>query len=369
MGTLACVASEQGPSPVTQPAPCGGDGNDCDHDGVPAPLDCNDADPEIGRYSSGTAAGCPNPTGEDACDDGLDNDLDNKVDCQDPDCAFACADLESVCDDLADYDFASEGKLTGSTAFGTSVTEGSCVGADSPEVLFQGTSSRTGVLTVKVPEGHGVHARSTCDEAFTEIACADGATPGTILQWPVTAGVPLTIAVEAMDPLAAGVFELPIEVHPTGCGDGKREGEEQCDDGNWIAGDGCDGLCIAEPATYCDAAPTLQIGATDGDFAGAPHAFVGPCAGSFDTAERVYKYVATTTSLTLSVASTADVSLYANSGACPGAKAEGCVEKKGAGGGETLTLVTTPGEELTFFVELRTGEPETSTFTVTLSDP
>jgi cysteine-rich repeat protein len=162
---------------------------------------------------------------------------------------------------------------------------------------------------------------------------------------------------------------VPIAVHPAGCGDGERAGDEQCDDGNWTDGDGCDGVCVAETAPLCAGAPVLQIGDTSGDFIGAPSSFVGVCAGSFDTPERVYEYVATTTSLTISVASPADVSLYANSGACPGAKAEGCTEKNGAGAGETLTLVTTPGEELTFFVELRMGQPDASTYTITLSDP
>jgi len=366
LGLLACIASEapNTPMPTTEPLPCGGDNQDCDMDGYSAPADCNDADPSIRPGN-----GCPDLDGELVCDDGLDDDADGDFDCQDKDCKFACADLEAACASKSGLvDFATVGVLKGSTAMGTSVTSGECAGADAPEVIFIGQSSQSGVLSINVPAGHAVHVRRECDEEFSELACNDGSLPGAVVEVPMSS-VSLTIVFEAIDPLQAGPFEAAVTVHPVGCGDGTRTGTEQCDDGNWIAGDGCDSACQAETGPLCAAAETLEIGATDGDFVGAPRSFVGVCAGSFDTLDRVYRYVATTTSVTVSVASLADVSLYANSGGCPGTKAEGCVEKKGAGQGESLTLVTTPGEELYFFVELAPQQPEDAVFTLTLTDP
>lgn len=366
-GLLACVASSapNTPAPTTQPPPCGGDNLDCDMDGWDSPEDCNDADPDIrpGR-------GCPDPDGELVCDDGMDDDHDGLVDCRDSDCSYACADLQAACGSkTGEYDFATVSSLQGSTGVGTSVTAGECVGADAPEVIFVGRSSVGGILAITVPEGHAVHVRRQCDVASGELGCDDGSSPGSIVEIPVESGASLTIVVEAIDPLKAGPFDAAIVVHPAGCGDGTRMGAEQCDDGNWTPGDGCDSECVAEVAPLCAAATTLDVGLTEGDFVGAPRSFVGMCAGSFDTPDRLYRYVATTTSLTLAVSSSADVSLYANSGACPGTMAEGCVEKHGAGEGESLTLVTTPGEELWLFVELAAGQPEGATFTLTLSDP
>src|SRR5215831_7117835 len=44
--------------------------------------------------------------------------------------------------------------------------------------------------------------------------------------------------------------QLPV---PPGCGDGinNQGGIEQCDDGNTIAGDGCNGACHVEPNWTC----------------------------------------------------------------------------------------------------------------------
>ncbi len=47
------------------------------------------------------------------------------------------------------------------------------------------------------------------------------------------------------DGCAAGCVELP-PAEPV-CGDGAREGSEQCDDGNVVGGDGCSATCRIEP--------------------------------------------------------------------------------------------------------------------------
>merc|ERR1719353_574697 len=36
------------------------------------------------------------------------------------------------------------------------------------------------------------------------------------------------------------------------CGNGIRQGQEQCDDGNLVDGDGCSRLCLVEPSFACN---------------------------------------------------------------------------------------------------------------------
>jgi cysteine-rich repeat protein len=43
---------------------------------------------------------------------------------------------------------------------------------------------------------------------------------------------------------------------PTVCGDGKKEGNEECDDGNVLNGDGCSGSCL--DTSICDACLSVQ---------------------------------------------------------------------------------------------------------------
>jgi cysteine-rich repeat protein len=42
-------------------------------------------------------------------------------------------------------------------------------------------------------------------------------------------------------------YVVRIKIVPPGCGDGVVQPGEQCDDGNAVAGDGCDPLCVVEP--------------------------------------------------------------------------------------------------------------------------
>ena len=48
----------------------------------------------------------------------------------------------------------------------------------------------------------------------------------------------------------SGLCQLSI------CGNGVTEGNEQCDDGNTVAGDGCGATCLVESFYYCVNVPT-----------------------------------------------------------------------------------------------------------------
>jgi cysteine-rich repeat protein len=359
-GLLACTASSG--QLVEQPPPCGGP--DCDADGSSVPEDCNDFDPNIGP-----GRGCPALAGEDVCDDGMDNDGDFLIDCDDDDCNLACADIDAVCSLAKELQLDEVALLQGSTLVGSSVTEGSCVGADSPEIIFRGYA-KVGVLTLGVPAGHGIHVRADCPDEYTELACVagDGA-GGDLLEITVGAEQALSIVVEAIDPFQAGPFEVPVSFSPLDCGDAERGNTEECDDGNKASGDGCSAVCTAEPDVLCAAMPVVALGPTPDSFVDASSSFVGPCAGSLDQPERGYHYTAASTSVTLTVDSTADVALYATLGCGDTAAPLGCAEAVAGSGQETLTLVTQPGDEVTFFVELGAGGPEDATFTVNVAEP
>jgi cysteine-rich repeat protein len=42
---------------------------------------------------------------------------------------------------------------------------------------------------------------------------------------------------------------------PPGCGNGRREASEECDDGNTVSGDGCSASCTLEDGGYCRQLP------------------------------------------------------------------------------------------------------------------
>ena len=127
--------------------------------------------------------------------------------------------------------------MSGNTLYGTSATAGTCVGADSPEVLFHGDTV-PGVLTLGLPAGHGIHVRTDCVLEGTELGCAvagmvgqggaggmagsggmtgsggaGGGVTGEVIEVP-TYGGSLTIIVEAIDPFQAGPFQVPLWFTP-----------------------------------------------------------------------------------------------------------------------------------------------------------
>ncbi|MBN2096365.1 DUF4215 domain-containing protein, partial [Candidatus Peregrinibacteria bacterium] len=78
---------------------------------------------------------------------------------------------------------------------------------------------------------------------------------------PATSTIPNTVLFSASDEGApGGAASSDVLVVPIVCGDGFREGTEQCDDGNNIDGDGCDATChlescgdgVQQPLEECD---------------------------------------------------------------------------------------------------------------------
>jgi cysteine-rich repeat protein len=250
---LACAASSDPGPGVWQPT------NDNDLDGVLSEDDCNDFDATVNP----AAGNCPGAATE-SCDNGLDDNGDTLVDCDDPDCFYACADTGAACSVGTSFSLGQE-VLSGSTlSYATWALEGSCGGADSPEAIFSVDLSYLSpydphTLVVPVPSGHVGYARLDCNDAFEEVACVDPELEVSegLLTIPLTllGGAPetrLTVVLDAVDPFVAADFELPLQW--LRCGNGEIELSETCDDGNLFPGDGCSELC---QITTCPSWPPL----------------------------------------------------------------------------------------------------------------
>lgn len=198
IGLLACAAStgrsfEVGPE-----------------DGLWAP-DCSEQDGLVYDPATGRSAGCEAANTEDACDDGIDDDGDGQVDCEDTNCQQQCAALSLACSGLETTPATMPATLTGSTIGKPSLTESSCMGADAPEAIFRVRIPQRGTLSVELPPNHGLSVRTECVEWRTEAFCSDVSGP---TQVDFENVVDVYLIVEALDPLLAADFEMPISFQP-----------------------------------------------------------------------------------------------------------------------------------------------------------
>ncbi len=192
-------------------------------------------------------AGC---IGSEVCFDGVDNNGNGKLDCQEVACADACGD---AC--LAPLLVGDGESQSGYTAGHANALHASCTAESGPELVFVVTAAQTGVLDVTLVEDGGapfsVSVRSSCGADASEIACSAAYLPGTGDQKkvtvPVVAGQSLFIVVDGDGASAAGSFTIFPQSRPLFCGDGVEDAPETCDDGNDAVGDGCSPTCQLEP--------------------------------------------------------------------------------------------------------------------------
>ncbi len=146
-------------------------------------------------------------SGDENCTDGLDNDSDDEVDCEDGECACDCAppiDMTSV---------------NGSNEGAHAIHSGFCVGWDgNPETLFAFTAGFSGALDIELfsPEDQGIYVRTDCEDQDSEIGCVDeeGGDDSERLIVPAGAGQTLTIFVDSYIPGAAGSFAMTATLEP-----------------------------------------------------------------------------------------------------------------------------------------------------------
>ncbi|WP_437955486.1 DUF4215 domain-containing protein [Sorangium sp. So ce119] len=142
------------------------------------------------------------------CDDGNTTSGDG--------CSATCAyEPDVLCEDAAELVI---GENTGSTAAGTSVFEGSCIGWDLPEAIHRFTppSDGTLTLTLSAEADLGFYLRESCADSGSELECADGGGRGDdeTLAIDVTGGEPLFVIVDTYMPIGGGPYTLTVAFTP-----------------------------------------------------------------------------------------------------------------------------------------------------------
>ena len=111
-------------------------------------------------------SGC---VGKEICNDGVDNDGDGLIDCDDPDCTASCLDSCS-----APTAITLPMDVTGDTRGLSELGTPSCTpdGAG-PGQAYQITAPSDGTLQVNIEQGDfiGISVRKACGDATTELAC------------------------------------------------------------------------------------------------------------------------------------------------------------------------------------------------------
>lgn len=183
--------------------------------------------------AAGAAGAAPTVEQDALCTNGVDDDGDGRVDCADVGCKPACA--KGTC--AAPLELAANGSMDGST-FGREPAAVSCASElVDGTVVYRVKAAQTGVLDVTAvdPQGRArVTLAASCGGA--ELACSSGRASR-----PVAAGDVLFVAVSGSGGPAA--YGLVVENRTPRCGDGLRDTDEQCDDGNTALGDGCE-ACV-----------------------------------------------------------------------------------------------------------------------------
>jgi cysteine-rich repeat protein len=186
----------------------------------------------------------------DSCTDGLDNDADGLLDCDEPDCQSACAD---PC--FAPVPLVDPGDYIGSTTLHADVFSPSCTAGTGSEIVHVITiTESSGMLDVTLAEGDtgtfSLSLRDTCSPLAPELACtasyASAQEPAKKLSVPVILGQTVYIVVDELNDGLSGTYTLSALSRPVQCGDGIQDPSEGCDDANTTAGDGCSAACALE---------------------------------------------------------------------------------------------------------------------------
>ncbi len=141
--------------------------------------------------------------------------------------------------------------VSGSTTGKASDYIATCNGANSgADAVYRFVPDGDGVLTATLtPAGafDGVlYARTTCDDAASQVFCRDQGTPNETVQIPVSGGTPYFFFVDSKD-TATGDFSLDFALAAPSCGDGFVTPPEECDNGTNLPGSGCLPGCILRP--------------------------------------------------------------------------------------------------------------------------
>lgn len=353
-----------------------GDGTGLCFDACSQPSECRDGydcfDPGVGSTicspACTTNAQCPTvgycdlsnglcSVPEIVCDDGVDDDEDGQIDCEDANCAPTCDPMIAA---ACTASLSAQPTNASDTATGTNLFAGSCTGSGAREQVYSftpGVAGEVGLLSIMLQSAAdlGLYVRTACDGATTQLDCRDVEVGGVdeLLEVVVNGGEPLSIFVDAYEPGEVGPFTVNVSFQAATCGDGALAAPELCDDGNTIAGDGCAADCTPELAFYCANAPVAQLGDNAGDTTSGTSYFNGTCTGLTPlTHENIFQYTPPADgTLSLSLTSATDQGLYVMTD-CADPLAELSCSDAGEGGThETLDVQVTGGVPLYLFVD------------------
>jgi cysteine-rich repeat protein len=192
-------------------------------------------------------------TKKELCSNGIDDDVNNLIDCQDPDCTDACADSCAPASIVPAPSAAFPFQIMGFTTGHANKLHASCSASggtkSGPEIVYAIIAAQTGVLDLAMQSSvdMGISVRTQCAQA-DELGCADDDGPGATerLVVPVTQGQEVFVIVQGHAQDEAGIFTLVADNRKVLCGDGFTDGNEQCDDHNSVGGDGCSAVCKVE---------------------------------------------------------------------------------------------------------------------------
>jgi cysteine-rich repeat protein len=249
------------------------------------------------RFSSGLGACIPDPIcgdgllGEqgEVCDDGNSTVDTCSDDCQTVDYDVSCRAGQLITDNAT---------LTGDTRTGLDGFQTTCQAGRARTSLYEYSPAQPGRLTITVDSmgnNAAVSVLETCEAIPTELACRihePTDTDAIVTQLRTTDTV--WIAVAGYTVLEEGPHSIHIDFKPEDCGDSIVEGNEVCDDGNEVSGDGCSGNCrtIEYDAICTNATPLSLTAPNTGTTVGAPPLYTNSCSPTATGVDRVYTFTA-----------------------------------------------------------------------------
>ena len=212
-------------------------------------------------------------SGVENCYDGRDNDGDGLVDCADSaECSSSCVDPCGAAPVLAE-----NATVSGSTRGRPATLGASCseTAPSGPDVAYQIHVTQDSKLDVRLSSTQALNlsVRSSCADEASELSCSTQ----TRVTLDAQAGETYFLVVDGESATDEGNYTLEVHSRQVVCGDGIRDDNEECDDHNLTANDGCDATCNLEPSesepnnrrnsadTYSAAQPWIAELGTAGD--------------------------------------------------------------------------------------------------------
>jgi hypothetical protein len=238
---------------ATLGTPCdGGDTDQCCDDQV----ECDGANATRCSLGSDNAEVCNG--GDDDCDGASDNTASpccsgNGTANPDGSCSCAVGYAGAQCAATAacsgaltlfEAEFTRGVSVTGSTLGAPDTHGASCGVATGGEQIYRIVPSRDGIITVSSNMAGTnfntiLSVRTDCETPASEVACNDDFSGNrSQVSWFTQAGVSYYLVVDGASG-AQGAVQLAF----TFCGDGYKDTDEQCDDGNSVATDDCSNVC------------------------------------------------------------------------------------------------------------------------------